>query len=150
MLPDYMSPNDEVNYRYNYNQRTSLEGDDAFLIENGERAITVAESEDPCASYSYDDFALILLDKKYYVVETSGCSCPSPGETWECLFSGTWEETRDFLESSYTRDSRAGKVFSYNIYQNSSALMMFMWNCQQAGFQFNLTLHNPTPDNSKF
>jgi hypothetical protein len=38
--------------------------------------------EDKDASYSYDDFALCELDGQFYLLETSGCSCPSPSETW--------------------------------------------------------------------
>lgn len=33
------------------------------------------------ASYSYDDWALVELDKNFYLFSTSGCSCPSPSET---------------------------------------------------------------------
>lgn len=38
--------------------------------------------EDKEADYSYDDWALCELDGKYYLLSTSGCSCPSPAETW--------------------------------------------------------------------
>lgn len=34
------------------------------------------------ASYSYDDWALCRLDGDHYLLATSGCSCPSPSETW--------------------------------------------------------------------
>lgn len=34
------------------------------------------------ADYSYHDFAFIRLDGQWYMLETSGCSCPSPSETW--------------------------------------------------------------------
>lgn len=34
------------------------------------------------ASYSYDEFALCELDGAYYLLSTSGCSCPSADETW--------------------------------------------------------------------
>ena len=36
---------------------------------------------DDDASYSYDYWALVLLDGRYYSFSTSGCSCPSPSET---------------------------------------------------------------------
>lgn len=38
--------------------------------------------QDNEADYSYDDWALCLLDNQYYLLSTSGCSCPSPRETW--------------------------------------------------------------------
>jgi hypothetical protein len=38
---------------------------------------------DADACYSYDDYALVRLDAAYYLLRTSGCSCPSPTETWE-------------------------------------------------------------------
>lgn len=38
--------------------------------------------QDKDASYSYDDWALCRLGNKYYLLSTSGCSCPSPAETW--------------------------------------------------------------------
>jgi hypothetical protein len=34
------------------------------------------------AFYSYDDYALVSLDGAFYLLNTSGCSCPSPSETW--------------------------------------------------------------------
>lgn len=36
-------------------------------------------------SWEYDEFALIKLDGDFYLLETSGCSCPSPTETWEIV-----------------------------------------------------------------
>jgi len=38
--------------------------------------------QDKEASYSYDEWALCKLDGQYYLLSTSGCSCPSPSETW--------------------------------------------------------------------
>lgn len=35
------------------------------------------------ASYEYDDVALLRLDGAYALASTSGCSCPSPNETWD-------------------------------------------------------------------
>ena len=39
------------------------------------------------ALYSYHDFAFIRLDGFGYMLETSGCSCPSPKDTW-CVTVG--------------------------------------------------------------
>lgn len=33
-------------------------------------------------SYEYDEFAVIKLDDRFYLLNTCGCSCPSPRETW--------------------------------------------------------------------
>lgn len=37
---------------------------------------------DDNASYDYDDWAVCELDGAYYLLSTSGCSCPDPSETW--------------------------------------------------------------------
>lgn len=34
-------------------------------------------------AYEYDDVALLRLDGAYALATTSGCSCPSPNETWD-------------------------------------------------------------------
>lgn len=66
----------------------NLSEEETFFVENSDRAETIAESSDPFADYSYDNWALAVLDGKYYVFNTSGCSCPSPSETWSLIFSG--------------------------------------------------------------
>ncbi len=38
------------------------------------------------ASYSYDDTCVCKLDDSYYILNTSGCSCPSPNETWSVIY----------------------------------------------------------------
>lgn len=52
------------------------------LVENRDRIEVWGEIQDAEASYSYDDWALIRLDGDWYLLNTSGCSCPSPDETW--------------------------------------------------------------------
>lgn len=48
---------------------------------------------DPEADYSYDDLALMRRsDGLYALVRTSGCSCPSPTETWGVVASGSWSD----------------------------------------------------------
>lgn len=61
---------------------TNLSVDEQYFLENAGRASVVCESSDPEASYSYDDYALCELDGEYFLFNTSGCSCPSPDETW--------------------------------------------------------------------
>jgi hypothetical protein len=53
-----------------------------LLIANRHDLEVVGEVVDSEASYSYDDWALVRLKGKYYLLSTSGCSCPSPSETW--------------------------------------------------------------------
>lgn len=52
------------------------------LIENRKDLIIYGYIEDAEANYSYHDFALVSLYENYYLLSTSGCSCPSPSETW--------------------------------------------------------------------
>lgn len=56
------------------------------------------------ASYSYDDWALCRLDGAYYLLSTSGCSCPSPSETWRVeIGPATLAEVRKHvLDGDYT------------------------------------------------
>ncbi len=56
--------------------------DEQFLIEHREMIELVAQIEDKDASYSYDEWAVIQVSDDYYLLSTSGCSCPSPSETW--------------------------------------------------------------------
>jgi hypothetical protein len=45
-------------------------------------------ADDPEASYSYDETALVSYDTEFFVVQTGGCSCPSPSETWQTALVG--------------------------------------------------------------
>lgn len=40
----------------------------------------MVSGDDAC--YSYDDWALVELEGKFFLINTAGCSCPSPTETW--------------------------------------------------------------------
>lgn len=52
------------------------------------------------ANYSFDDYALVRLDGIYYLLRTSGCSCPSPEEEWSVAFGpATLAEVRSRLAS---------------------------------------------------
>ena len=60
-----------------------------FLIEHREDIEVIAEIADAQACYDYDDWALICVPIRgrnrrdsFYLLNTSGCSCPSPRETW--------------------------------------------------------------------
>lgn len=55
----------------------------------------IADAE---AYYSYEDFALCRLpDGRWAIAHTSGCSCPSPTETWSVCCAGTAEQIADWL-----------------------------------------------------
>lgn len=58
------------------------EGIEKVLCDNRDEIFVLGTINDDEASYSFDDWALIMLKKKYYLLATSGCSCPSPAETW--------------------------------------------------------------------
>lgn len=51
------------------------------LVKGRDRIVVHAESMDG-GSYEYSDKALIELDGQFYLLTNSGCSCPSPSETW--------------------------------------------------------------------
>lgn len=105
---------------------TGLTPDELFFCENGDRAVTIAESSDPHSCYDYDDYALAELDGVYYVFNTSGCSCPSPSETWGLIFRGSKEELLTFLQ--WSADS-------------TEAWHEFLREVERGGF----TLVNPAP-----
>lgn len=67
-----------------------------FLIEHREDIEVIARIVDNNASYDYDDWALICVPLKgrprresFYLLNTSGCSCPSPSETWGVVVGPT-------------------------------------------------------------
>jgi hypothetical protein len=80
------------------------------LIENRARVRVLGGWSDPDAEWSYDEIALVELDGDYYALTTSGCSCPSPSETW-CVDFGpaTLAELRDWC----ARGSHADALLPY-------------------------------------
>lgn len=87
------------------------------IIDNWDRVTTLCESEDPHACYSFDDYALCELDGVYYVINTAGCSCPSPAEEWEVLFSGTKSEVEEYLSKDVTTGVEAHNEFLREIHK---------------------------------
>ena len=86
------------------------------LIENKDKIEVFGEISDDEASYSYDDWALIRLDGKFYLLQTSGCSCPSPSETWGVAVGPvTLAEVRTHIEtgdySGYTLPKKQEEDF---------------------------------------
>lgn len=52
------------------------------LIDRRADIECIGTVEDVNNFYSYNDYAIVRLDGEYYLLHTSGCSCPSPSETW--------------------------------------------------------------------
>lgn len=68
------------------------------LIGHRGDILVYAEISDDEASYSYDDFALVKLKTKWYLLNTTGCSCPDPNETWNIQIGpATLKEIREFV-----------------------------------------------------
>ncbi len=69
----------------------------------GKLVWVLAKASDPDAHYSYQDYALVFCPelKTFYLLETCGCSCPSPNETGVELDSTStctsWRELQVFL-----------------------------------------------------
>jgi len=73
----------------------------ALVQRRGELRIH-AEIADDEASYSFDDFALVSLDDKFYLLNTTGCSCPSPSEQWGIeIGPASLLEIRAFIEGGH-------------------------------------------------
>lgn len=62
------------------------------MINNNTELEVIGGVEDPNASYSYDDFALVRFRGELYLLESSGCSCPSPSETWRVVHGPATKE----------------------------------------------------------
>lgn len=75
-----------------------------LLIENRYKLDILGGVHDKNADYSYDDWALVKLKDKYYLLSTSGCSCPSPNETWTVQIGpATLKQIRKFVsKGNYT------------------------------------------------
>lgn len=52
------------------------------IRENRQSLEIIGGVVDSTLSYEYDEFALVRYKRKLYLLQTSGCSCPSPTETW--------------------------------------------------------------------
>lgn len=55
------------------------------LIAHRDEINVIGGIEDEEDSWSYDEIALVELHGQYYLLQTAGCSCPSPSETWEVV-----------------------------------------------------------------
>lgn len=120
-----LRPDDEGSY--GARNQSTLSDEEKRFVRDRDLAETIAEVADPYADYSYNSWALCSLDGCYYVFNTSGCSCPSPSETWELVLWGGHSKVLDWLnekneachkqaeesgEDTYLRDMSAGGVMS--------------------------------------
>ena len=73
------------------------------LVACRDRVEVIGEVTDAEADYSYNNYCLVHLDNKYYLLNTSGCSCPSPTETWGISFGpcSFREMTRHIKEGGF-------------------------------------------------
>lgn len=69
-------------YDWIANARGNEYEENRVLINRRNELVIFGEVNDAEANYSYDDYALVRLDADYYLLSTSGCSCPDPSETW--------------------------------------------------------------------
>lgn len=72
-----------------------------YIIENRDHIVILGDwvENEP---YSYDEWLLVSVRGLFYVLTTSGCSCPSPSETWYAVTTGhpSVEAALDDAESS--------------------------------------------------
>lgn len=89
MLPEYMVDSRKgEKYCRTY---SNLAPEEKLLLDRADDAQLLCEISDG-GSYGYDDWALIELDGLYYIVNTSGCSCPDPADTWYIVRGGTKQD----------------------------------------------------------
>lgn len=69
------------------------------LVARRDEVFVVAESAKDL-DYDYDEFAVVRLGEVYALLNTCGCSCPSPTETWGECFHGTKDEVIQYLREA--------------------------------------------------
>lgn len=96
--------------------------EERVLIDNRNRIEVIGVVTDAEANWSFDDYALVLLDGSYYLLNTSGCSCPLPEEEWRVVFGpSTLEEVHKHLldvdkEAGYGVTARQHDEFMVMVY----------------------------------
>jgi len=62
---------------------TNVGDDERVLCENRDKVQIVAEASDDSLSWEFDYLAVAYLrGHGYFICQATGCSCPSPSETW--------------------------------------------------------------------
>lgn len=57
--------------------------DERLLCDNASKVEILAEVSDPNQGWDFDVMAVCFLrGHGYFICQASGCSCPSPSETW--------------------------------------------------------------------
>jgi len=65
------------------NGHSGTDSDEGLLIRNRDKVEIVAEASDQDLSYEFDELAVAYLKGYgYFICQATGCSCPSPSETW--------------------------------------------------------------------
>jgi hypothetical protein len=120
-LPSYLKPASmiargedipEVD-RYYIDRARKGASEDEIALLTALDPVTIAEGKGG-AAYEYDDSALVVATvngaPRFFLINTSGCSCPSPDETWGIEKAGTlhevltwiWSAVRDYDSAYYT------------------------------------------------
>lgn len=92
-----MKPLDERHWACHPDAR-GVTGAEKMLQERRAEVMLVTEASVGGQCYSYDDYCVVMLDDVYYLLNTTGCSCPSPTETWCVLSEGTLEEVKQEIK----------------------------------------------------
>lgn len=86
------------------------------LVKNRAKIEVLWEINDDYAGYTFDDFALIRLGREYYLLNTSGCSCPSPCENWLVVAGPRLKDIKQYIadesKDSYGVISRQKEQFA--------------------------------------
>ena len=65
---------------------TSVGADEKILCDNRDKVQVLAEVDDPNQEWAFDVMAICYLrGQGYFICQASGCSCPSPSETWQVV-----------------------------------------------------------------
>lgn len=73
-----------------------------YIKEHRAELEVYGEIADDDACYSYDNFALVKAPNGWYLLQTSGCSCPSPRETWRVeIGPATPAEIEEFVRGGH-------------------------------------------------
>ena len=77
------------------------------LVENRTKLEIIGGVVDDQLSWEYDEFAVVRYQRKLYLFETSGCSCPDPTETWRV--------TGPFTKAELLKEIKAGNYGGFTL-----------------------------------
>jgi hypothetical protein len=116
--------------------------EETYLIENRDSVYVLGYVTDAEADYSFHDYALVCLKDQYYLLVTSGCSCPSPTERWSVDIGPTT------LPSIYER-VKNGEVFSGKQQEEFFELIEHAEGCVEEVKKLQLKAATPKPKRFK-